>query len=126
MEREWGRCEIVGMAKKVTPRLKTDRPTYFFKAWRKYRRLTQQQLADRIDSAVSTISQLENGQQGFTDSTLMALADALMCEPGDLLSRDPNVEGTVVDLLRLIREKDAAASVMAFLNALPSRTGTDN
>ena len=75
--------------------------------------------------SVSSVSQVETGKQGFTDTTLVAWAEALNCEPGDLLSRDPRVEGAVIDLLRLIRQKDAATSVMAFLNALPDKTGTD-
>ena len=112
------------MAEKVISRLKQDPPVYFFRAWRKYRQLTIEQLADRVDMSVSSISQLERGLQGFSDTTLLALAEALMCEPGDLLSRDPRVEGAVVDLMRLIKQKDAAQTVMAFLSALPDKTGT--
>lgn len=113
------------MAEKVVSRLKQDPPVYFFRAWRKYRGLTIEQLADRVDMSVSSISQLERGKQGFSDTTLLALSHALMCEPGDLLSRDPRIDGAVVDLMRLIRQKDAAQTVMAFLNALPDKTGTD-
>ncbi|MCW5720845.1 MAG: helix-turn-helix transcriptional regulator [Devosia sp.] len=113
------------MAKKVTPRLKREPPVYFFRAWRRHRGLTQEQLAERVDMSVSSISQLETGKQGFSDDTLLALADALSCEPGDLLSRDPALEAQVAALLKLIEKKDAQASVMAFLNALPDKTGTD-
>lgn len=112
------------MDETVISRLKKDPPVYFFRAWRKYRGLTIEQLAGRVDMSPSSISQLERGLQGFTDTTLLAIADALRCEPGDLLSRDPNVEGAVIDLMRLIRQKDAAQTVMAFLNALPDKTGT--
>lgn len=121
MEANPRRRENARMAEKVVSRLKKDPPVYFFRAWRKYRQLTQEQLAERVNMSVSSISQLETGKQGFTDTTLMALADALSCEPGDLLSRDPRLEGAVVDLMRLIKQKDAAQSVMAFLNALPDR-----
>lgn len=111
------------MAKKVTPRLKSGPPAFFFRAWRKYRGLTQEQLAERVEMSVASVSQIETGTQGFTDTTLLAFADALNCEPGELLSRDPNIDGAVADLLQLIRRKDAA-TVMAFLNALPDKTGT--
>lgn len=106
------------MARRVVSIPKPHRPTYFFRAWRKYRGLTQEQVAERVGMAVSSVSQLETGKQGFTDQTLVDFAHALDCEPGDLLSRDPNVEGAVVDLLRLIRRKDAK-TVIAVLNALP-------
>jgi len=79
---------IISMTK-VTPNFKQERPTYYFKQWRKYRGLTQEMLAERIHATPSTISQLETGKQGFTNSTLEALAEALNCQPGDLLMRDP-------------------------------------
>lgn len=119
----WRDC--ANMADAVISRLKKDPPVYFFRAWRKHRGLTIEQLADRVEMSVSSISQLERGLQGFSDTTLLALADALRCEPGDLLSRDPRVDGAVVDLMRLIKQKDAAQTVMAFLNALPDKTGTN-
>jgi DNA-binding Xre family transcriptional regulator len=46
-------------------------------------------LAERVGMTPSTISQLEKGKQGFTNSTLEAFAWALNCNPGDLLMRDP-------------------------------------
>ncbi|TPI39285.1 helix-turn-helix transcriptional regulator [Mesorhizobium sp. B3-1-9] len=64
--------------------------TYFFKEWRKHRGLNQEALADMIGLTASSISQLENGKQGFTDSTLTALAQALDCRPGDLLLWGPD------------------------------------
>lgn len=77
------------MAKRVQPRFKSARPTYFFREWRKFRGLTQEQLAERVGVSSATISQLEAGKQGFTDNTLEALAAELHCGPGDLLMRNP-------------------------------------
>lgn len=77
------------MAKKVVPHFKPEKPRYFFKQWRKFRGKTQEELAEEVGVSASTISQLERGLQGFTDSTLAAFADALFCSPGDLLIRDP-------------------------------------
>lgn len=77
------------MARKVQPRFKAPRPRFFFKEWRKHRGYTQETLAEMIGVQASTISQLETGKQGFTDTTLIALADALKCSPGDLLMRNP-------------------------------------
>lgn len=77
------------MLQKVRPRFKPQRPRFFFKEWRKHRGYTQETLADMIGVQPSTISQLETGKQGFTDSTLIALSEALKCSPGDLLMRNP-------------------------------------
>lgn len=75
--------------KQVIPRLKRSATRYYFREWRKHRGLTQEALASRVGLSTPSISQIETGKQGFTDSTLEALADALSCEPGDLLMRDP-------------------------------------
>jgi len=43
-----------------------------------------------VDSfSKSTLSRIENGQQGYTQETLEALAQALECRPTDLLIQDP-------------------------------------
>ena len=82
-----------GMGKPMSP---GEKPQHFIRQWRKYRRLTQEQVADAIGSTPGSISQLENGKQGFTDSTLYALATALGTSPGELLSRaPPSVDGGV-------------------------------
>lgn len=60
------------------------------KEWRAYRGLTQEQLAERVGMAVSNISQLEQGRQGYSQEGLEALADALQCDPGQLLTVDPS------------------------------------
>lgn len=77
------------MSKKVTTRFKRPRQRYFFREWRKYRGLTQTELAEVVGLEVSSISQLENAKQGFTDQTLMAFAEALNCSVADLLTRNP-------------------------------------
>lgn len=67
----------------------TSRGRIFLKQWRIYRGLTQEQLAERVNMSVSNISQLEQGRQGYSQEGLEALANALRCEPGQLLSVDP-------------------------------------
>ena len=81
------------MGTRVKSRLKSpQKRRHFIKEWRKHRGLTQEQLAERIGVAVSTISQIETMKQGYSQPTLEALADALQCEPADLLMRDPSRE----------------------------------
>lgn len=66
-----------------------QRRRIFLKEWRKFRGLTQEQLAEKVGMVVSNISQLEQGRQGYSKEGLEALAGALNCEPGHLLSVDP-------------------------------------
>jgi transcriptional regulator with XRE-family HTH domain len=56
--------------------------------WRELRGLTQQQLADRVDTGKDQISRWESGKRGMSAGVIEALADALLIEPGDLF-RDP-------------------------------------
>lgn len=113
------------MAQKVISRLKPEpRYHHFIKAWRKYRNLTQERLAERINMAASSISQLETGKQDYTQATLEALADALTCSPGDLLMRNPLDTEAIwsiweklkppqkrqaIELLRVLTSEDRAA-----------------
>lgn len=79
-----------GMGTRVKSRLKNkQRRRHFIKEWRKHRGMTQERLAERIGVAVSSISQLETMKQGYSQPTLEAIADALGCEPADLLMRKP-------------------------------------
>jgi transcriptional regulator with XRE-family HTH domain len=72
-----------GGHKPVEARLK------FLRRWRKYRRLTQERLAERAGISQGMVSQLEGGVSDYTGEMLTVLADALDCEVADLLTRDP-------------------------------------
>lgn len=87
---------------------------YFFKEWREFRGLSQQELAERIGSSIPTISHIETGKNFLTRPTLEALADALRCQPGELLSQDPHamqrhdrVPKSIVDLFNDIEDEQA-------------------
>lgn len=73
---------------KVKSNLKFKRKT-FFREWRKFRGFTLEKLAERIGVTAGAISQLERGDISYTQPMLEALADALNCEPADLLMRNP-------------------------------------
>ncbi len=75
-----------------------ERRRHFIKEWRKYRGLTMDRLADRLDISKATLSRIESGRQPYTQDTLEALADALMCEPADLIMRDPTDAGAIWSL----------------------------
>ena len=96
---------------------------HFIRAWRKFRGLTQEQVSARIEMSRENYSKIERGVIPYNQDVLEQLADRLMCEPWDLLNRDPSKEGDVVDLLRLMRDKDQD-TVKAILMALPSVKNT--
>lgn len=64
-------------------------PTHFLRAWRKWRGMTQEALAAKIDVTSGAISQFETGENNFTVPTLEKMAAALGCRPGDILSYSP-------------------------------------
>lgn len=78
------------------------------RAWRGHRNLTLARLADRVRELGVTItdaslSRIERGQQPYSQSILEALAEALRCEPADLVMRHPE-ESDEIRLVSMIRE----------------------
>lgn len=65
---------------------------FYLREWRTYRRLTQQQLGDRVNMTKGRISELENRKRRYNEDMLGALAEALSCEPWELIGRNPLIE----------------------------------
>ena len=61
----------------------------FLREWRKHRGLTQEQLADAIDSTKQTVSRMESGSLPYNQPFLEACADALNCRPANFLLAPP-------------------------------------
>lgn len=91
---------------KVVARFKDKSPRHFIRQWRKYRGLTLERLAERVGVTHGALSQLERGEINYTQPTLEALAFALSCEPGDLITFDP----TQLEALRALLEALRAAT----------------
>ena len=72
----------VSMMEKIG-RLKPVR--YFIAEWRDAKGLTQEQVAERIESTKGTISKLESGEMKFSPKWQAAIAFAIGIEPEDLL-----------------------------------------
>lgn len=97
----------------------------YFKEWRKFRGLTQEQVVDRlamledplIPQTAASLSRLENGKQPYTQRINEALAEVYQCEPDHLIGRNPFKEGEVIDLVRLLDERQRRQAV-ALLQAL--------
>jgi transcriptional regulator with XRE-family HTH domain len=63
---------------------------HYLREWREHRGLTQQQLADRLDTGKDQISRWESGKRGMGAEVIAALSEALQLDPGDLV-RDPKI-----------------------------------
>lgn len=97
---------------KVQTRFKKKAPRHFIREWRKHRGLTLEALAERAGMTHGNLSQLERGIINYTQPTLEALAEALDCEPADLIMRAPDsavwsvmdslLEATPADQQRII------------------------
>lgn len=57
--------------------------------WRKFRKLTQERLAEKAGFVASYISMLETGERGYTLETLETLAQALDISVGMLVDEHP-------------------------------------
>lgn len=77
----------------------------FIRAWRKHRGLTLEKLAEKSGLSPSQISNLEGRKNGYTSHSLEALADALECETGDLLSRRPGVDDVMLSLWKKLDDQ---------------------
>ena len=99
---------------------------FFLKQWRQHRGLTQGRLADRVGLSTPFISEMERGIKGYSQDTLEALAEALMCEPADLLMRDPTSPDpiwSIWDRVPTTKRNDALRVLAAFADG-PKKTGT--
>lgn len=63
---------------------------HYIKEWRKFRGLTQVQLAERIGIDRSYVTKIETGARRYDQPFLTAAAQVLSCDPVDLIIRDPS------------------------------------
>ena len=66
------------------------------KAWRKFRHLTQEELADAVGTTKAVISNLETGARPLSAKWLDKFAPVLNTSPGYILDHDPNDLPTAV------------------------------
>lgn len=107
---------------KVKHNLKTRRLTHI-RAWRLHRGLTLERMAERLNVTAGSLSQLERGTIGYTQAMLEALAEALSCEPADLISRPPGTENGLSLIWDQIPVEDREKALNV-LKAFTKKTGT--
>lgn len=95
----------------------------FLKAWREFRGLTQQELADLVGTNANMIGYLENGERGLSAKWLRRLAPALDTTSGMLLDHDPRtLDSDVIDIWT--RASDRERRQISDIAKTLVRTGT--
>lgn len=97
---------------------------HFIKEWRKFRHLTQEQLAERVGYDRSYINKIENGKKRYDQPFLEAAAEALQCEPADLIMRDPTDPGGIWSIWDQIPKAQRVQAVK-ILETFTKKTGTE-
>ncbi len=64
--------------------------TNHLRAWRKFRRLTLEEVAEKADTTKAVIQQLETGRLTLSYKWLLRIAPVLGTTPGFLLDHNPN------------------------------------
>lgn len=71
----------------------------FLREWRTFRKMTQEQLAEKVGTNPNMIQYLETGERGLSAKWLRRLAPALKTTPGMLLDHDPHqLDSDVIDI----------------------------
>lgn len=76
---------------------------HFFKEWREYRQLDQEQAAQRLGISRTQLSKIENMKSPYSQGLLEAAADAYMCSEADIVMRNPLLDDapwSIVDSLQ--------------------------
>jgi transcriptional regulator with XRE-family HTH domain len=100
------RARVCDMAPIKRP-ARIRRRTYL-REWREFRNLSQAKAGSMIGWDHSSVQRLESGQTPYNQDHLEMLAQVYMCEPQDLIARDPNAPGEANELARQIAAAPAA------------------
>jgi transcriptional regulator with XRE-family HTH domain len=87
----------------VTECDKNGGPNYL-RAWREFRKMTQEKLAESVGTNANMIQYLETGERGLSAKWLRRLAPELDTTPGLLLDHDPETLDS--DLLEIYAHGD--------------------
>lgn len=102
------------------------KPANNLQAWRKFRHLTQEELAEKVGTTKAVISNLETGARGLSDKWLRRLAPALDTSPGYLMDHDPNdLPTAVLDVWAAIPEEDRPRALDMLRAGFARRSGTE-
>jgi len=100
-------------------------PKHRIREWRKYRGLTQEQLAERIGIARSYLTKIERGSRRYDQPFLEAAAEALRCEPSQLIDVDPTASDGIWSIWEqlTVPERVQAEAVIRAIRATRAAAG---
>ena len=100
-------------------------PENNLRAWREFRKLTQEDLAEKVGTTAAVISLLENGQRGLSASWLQRFAPHLEVPAGYLLDHRPG--DLTADMLRAwaaVPQEQKSHALAALQSYAQEKTGT--
>jgi len=100
----------------------------YIREWRLKRKLSLRQLANRMEKepggdlvvSYASLGRIETGNQPYSQEILEAIAEALQVSKAALLEINPEKEGEVIDLVRLLDDAKRAQA-MDYLRYLAGR-----
>ena len=88
-----------------------EHPPHYLREWRKLRKMTQQELADALDTSKSVISDMERGMLQLSPKWARRIAPILKIQPGYLLDQNPEKMDTdIIDIWAHIPDSDKATA----------------
>jgi transcriptional regulator with XRE-family HTH domain len=92
-----------------------ERPPHYLREWRKFRHLTQQQLADAVGTSKTVVSEMERGNLQLSPKWLRKFAPVLRTQPGYIIDHDPEeLDNDIIDIWSRIdlQDREQAARVL--------------
>jgi len=84
---------------------------HYIREWRKYRGLTQAQLADAIAVQRTHLCKIECGHRNHGKPVLEAIAAKLECDPNDLVRRHPSHTSEIESLYMSLSAEDRPRAI---------------
>jgi transcriptional regulator with XRE-family HTH domain len=97
----------------------------YLRQWREFRKMSQDDLAEKAETTKSVISLLENEKRPLSSKWLRRFAVILETQPGHILDVDPNeIDNNIIDIWATLSKTDRqqAAKILRTFKA----TGTDS
>lgn len=112
--------------KRPSPAFKTRvRRKTFFKAWRKKRKMTLEQAAEKAGMTAGNISAMERGAQGYTQDGLESLSEAYGVAPGWLTDVDPASVNDIISIWERAKPSDRK-KIVDIAETIVGKPGTAN
>lgn len=102
-----------------------EKVPHYLKEWRKFRGMTQQELADALETSKSVISDMERGELQLSPKWLRRIAPILKTQPGHILDHDPaEIDNDIIDIWSHIDQRDRDQAIRVLRSFVKS--GTNN